>query len=153
MSLQELLCLVFPATLSADRHLLCVPLLVVHHLVVPQALKGSEGFLTKFTGFLVLNFSRVDPFVSLEMSPFSKLVRTLLTLKPGLSVVELVSHQGAAITEKFPTEVAADPLLVMDDPDMPGEMVSHLVHLITVGAGEATDIRISQTVNLGHVGF
>ena len=95
----------------------------------------------------------MDPFVSFEKSSFSKLVRTLVTLKPRLAMVELVSHQGAAITEKFATEVAADPLIVMDDPDMPGEMVSHVIDLITVRAGEASDIRISQTVNLGLVGF
>ena len=91
--------------------------------------------------------------MSLEMSSFPELVRTLLTLKPGLPMVQLVSDQGVPITKYLPTVLAAEPHLVMDDADMPGEMVPYLVDLLAVGAGEATNIRISNVVNLGFMRF
>lgn len=119
--------------------------------MVPHTLERGEAFLTELTSFLILDFPRMYPFVSLEMSALSELVRALVTLKPRLPMVELVPQQGAPVTEQFPAQLAAEPLLVVDDPDMPVEMVPHMINLITVRAGETTDIRDAETVNPGLV--
>lgn len=100
-----------------------------------------------FTGLFINYFSSMNFLMSLQMTPFSKFLRTFITFKFGLTMVQQMPCQCTFITKQFRADIALKSLFIMFNFNMSGEMILHMIHPVTVRTREAPLFEFTDVVS------
>ena len=82
-------------------------------------------------------FSSMNFLVSLQMTTFSKFLRTFITFKFGLTMIQQMPCQCTFITKQFRADIALKSFFIMFNFNMSGEVVLDIIHPVTVWTREA----------------